>query len=226
MVTQYTYVSAFHCKVLAAGIAVVPVGEAKAQDPINGRGVLEFKDAGAGSVGGDNEVWVRPGDTFSFDAWLRPEGEKIAAVSFKLRFPDYNPTTFPHSFTIADEVAYDTPQWDPINPVSVKGERLETDNASILGAEIAILHEFEDQDSFFATLSLTVDSDMPLGDYIIEPNSTFFKWVLVDNGEQDFRAAIPYTIHVVVPEPGTYALAGALGLLGFAAFRRWGGTRG
>jgi hypothetical protein len=218
---------------LTAGLAVVAVAEAKAVVS------FEFKDVG---TGGDNEIEVRQGGVFSFDVWLHADGAHVNTVSFKLNFPEYNfppPGVSPNSFTIHSEPVYTDSDFTG-TAFSVTGERLVPDNLRDLGGFLGDFVDYRDGDEFIATISLRVDGSMPAGrSYTIRPNSQVFSWLepIPDNVTLDeylaeswkythnFDSYTPYIVHVV-PEPGDYALLGGLGLLGFAAYRRWGANRG
>ena len=214
---------------LTAGLAVVAVAEAKAVVS------FEFKDVGAG---GDHEVTVSPGGVFSFDVWLHAGGAHVNTVSFKLNFPEYDlpsPGVAPNSFTIDSEPVHAGSDFTGTG-FTVEGERLVPDNDGDLGGFLGDFLDFRTGDEFIATISLRVDGSMPAGrSYTIRPNSLVFSWQEpIPPGTpldeiymytHNFDSYTPYIVHVV-PEPGDYALLGGLGLLGFAAYRRWGASRG
>lgn len=201
---------------VTAGLAVMAIAEAKAVV------TFEFKDVGAGT---GHEVSVNPGDPFSFEVWLHAStGTQVNGVSFKLRFLEYNPVTG-DTFTITGEPSRTGSAFTFVTaPGPVSGERLEGNNPSDLGSFLASVLDSRDGDQYIATITLTVDAGMPNGTYEIQPNGAGFEWTETGDGGFPFDAWTPYSVHVV-PEPGACAIAGGLGLLGFAAYRRWTTSR-
>ena len=170
--------------------------------------------------------------------------EEVAGYSFLLRFQEYS-LTGGQTFTLLSNL-----QRDPDGPLvsdfilpngdfqGGRSQRLVPDNydpdavdpfgdPAPKGTDLGAipLGGFLTDVMYLGRATVTVDAGMPPGVYHLSPNSTAYSYTDSDLnsillGDDSYTA---YT--VVVPEPHEYALAGGVGLLGFAACRRWLGAR-
>ncbi len=220
------------CRIAAAlAVGVLPFATRAAV-------TFEFKDVVPdGNPDGPNGITIHPGDKFSFDIWLQAQGEKVAGVSFRLHFDQYG-STAPKTFTF---VPYESgvvmldrgtsPFTDLSNsPGSGLELMLTPENENDLGALIPISDSpgWRTGQIYIGKATLQTDAAMPLTTstpYTLSPSSLFpaswTEWTETGGVGHDIDpGSIGYSVNVV-PEPSQYAAVGALGLLGFAAYRRF-----
>jgi hypothetical protein len=184
---------------------------------------FELRDVEGSPVDADpHGTEVLPGGVFSFDVHVQAsQGEQVLAVGFKLGFEQYL-SLAGQTFTISSEPSRAGSHFETASyPGSVSGDRLEPDTMYDLGAYNSGFQTTTGASLFVARVSLQVDPTMPPGNYVVAaPNDEFFRWFGELFSEHEFDVAIPYSVNVVVPEPSTLGLIGAIGLLGFGLYRR------
>lgn len=194
--------------------------------------IFEFKDVAPGDAS-PNSIDVHPGDTFSFAVWFHANaGENVHGVSFLLRNNAYSagnetftlndlPDRTGSSYSVAQGIWTGNPQ--PLVPDNYDAA---AGQGSDLGGELSGVSDGLDGDQYIGKITLTADPALPTGNYLLTPNSTVFSWQLAGSpAQQSFDGFTGYTVNVV-PEPSAYALVGAAGLLGFAAYRRFSRRQG
>lgn len=198
--------------------------------------IFEFKDVAPGDAS-PNSIDVHPGDTFSFAVWFHANAtEHVNGVSFLLRNASYSgdktftlnglPDTTGSDYTSTGVWTGHPQPLVPDNYDALATDPITGDPAprgSNLGGELASLSDWRTGDQYIGKVTLVTDPSMPLGSYLLTPNSSLFSWTEAGDGSHSLSPgtdAIGYTVNVV-PEPSAYALVGATGLLGFAAYRRF-----
>ncbi|MBE7501992.1 MAG: hypothetical protein HS113_17185 [Verrucomicrobiales bacterium] len=171
-------------------------------------GVVAFEFRDVIADGNPNGVENIPAGDFSFDVVVHAtDGDRLSGLSFKLVFEEWGNAALgltDQTFTIASEPYRNGSFFDFVTAPSVKGQRLEPENASDLGGENTLFGSTTGTDLFVARVSLRVDGNMPPGTYVIAPNSSFLGWYDLEAGPRhesgSFDQVIPYTVGVVVRE--------------------------
>lgn len=183
---------------------------------------FEFRDvAGSPADGNPHGVEnVLAGGTFWFDVVAHATGgEQLLGLTFKPIYSGWLDAGDP-TFSIVGEPDRTGSFFNDPGAISVGGQRLEPDTPSELGAERLDFGTTTGANLFVARITLRVDATMPPGEYVIGSSDVWARWYGTDYVPQEFASFTPYSVNVVIPEPSTMGLAGALGLLGFGLYRR------
>ncbi len=203
---------------MAAGVAAAVMFPVAARAA--GAVTFELRDAPGDTYGGVNETLISRGGSFSVDAWIHAPQDLYVGVDFKVRLLEYA-TSSPYTFTITGvSRAGSSFTFANSTDSAIIGNRLDPLNASDLGGYLDDVDDYRTGSEFLVRLTFAADVDLPLGTYTIAGDGAWSQWYEWGEGPWDFTTLIPYTVHVI-PEPGEYALMGALGLLGFGIWRRY-----
>lgn len=195
--------------------------------------IFEFKDVAPGDVS-QNSIDVHPGDAFSFAVWFNANaGEHVNSVSFLLRNTAWSAGD--KTFTLnglpdrtGSDYSLDVGVWTG-NPQPLVPDNYDelVFHGTDLGGSLLGLADWRTGLQYVGKVTLTTDPAMPAGSYVLTPNSNVYSWT-DDSGYSHTLGSDTFTGYTVnvVPEPSEYALVGAAGLLGFAAYRRFSRRQG